>query len=226
MRNSWTPVFVTAILLAIGASAFAANAQAQLGMQQISGKYTDSSVGLEITLPDGWTGIQIPSQSGSSMAMAAPGGPSTTGDMSNPAMFVSVTDKKPINATSFQPPSGGQSNTPSNCNVASSQKTTVNGMSAFAVSAECTGANPYKVKGYMFQTDSKNVLVMYGSSSSANFDKYVGAFDSAVGTLKIANTVDVMVVPEFPIAATAAIAGVVGIIAILGRTKAYSLFRS
>ena len=219
-RNRTSILAIIAAMAAIGLPVLGAYAQAPPGMQQISGKYTDSSNGLEITLPDGWSGFAIPSPSGSSMAMAAPGGPSMSGNMTNPVMIISITDKQPINATSFQPPSStGSSNQQSDCTAATTQKTTVNGMSAFTVSGECTKPTPIKAKGYTFQTATKNIFVMYASSSSANFDKYVGQFDSAVGTLKISNTVDVTVVPEFPIAAIAGIAAVIGVIAVLGRTK-------
>lgn len=217
--NRTSTLAIIATVLAIGFPVVGAYAQAPPGMQQISGKYQDVSNGLEITLPDGWTGFAIPSPSRVSTAVAGPNGPSMNGDLSNPMMIISVSDKQPINATRFQPPSTGSNNQQSECSVASSQKTTVNGMSAFTVSGECTKPTPIKAKGYTFQTDTKNISILYASSSSANFDKYVSQFDGAVGTLKISNAVDVNVVPEFPVAAIAGIASVIGVIAVLGRTK-------
>ncbi|MEO9320225.1 MAG: hypothetical protein ABI361_06095 [Nitrososphaera sp.] len=225
-------------LLALGVVALAANtgfaskAYAQPvtgappGMQQVSGKYTDSSVGLEITLPDGWSGIQLPATSGVSMAMAAPGGFSSMDQSNGTGMYISVTDKKPINAT-FQNPASMRSSSSSgtqqsDCSQASYSKTTVNGMNAAVITVQCTGTSPFKGKGYIFQTDAKNIMVLFGSASAPNFDKYVSQFDSSVNTLKIANTVDVSVpVPEFPISAVFGIAAVVGVIAVMGRFKGF-----
>ena len=224
--------FVLALVMGasatLGVPMVAANAQAPpiSGMQQVSGKYTDPSVGLQITFPDGWSGFQIPN-AGTSMAMASPGGvATTTGQSDNAVMFVFVTIKKPINATFQNPTPNGTTSQPSDCTTGSVQKTTVNGMNAVQITGECTGSNPFKGKGYVFQTADKNIIVMFGSSSSSNFDKYVGQFDSSMNTLQIANTVDVTAVPEFPLAGVAGIAAIVGVIAILGRTKIFSMFRS
>jgi hypothetical protein len=79
-----------------------------------------------------------------------------------------------------------------------------------------------KGKEYLFQTATKNIIIGFGASSAANFDKYVGDFDSSVkGSLKIAGTTDVTVVPEFPLAAILGITAVIGVVAILSRTKMF-----
>lgn len=69
-----------------------------------------------------------------------------------------------------------------------------------------------------FQTQEKLYTVSLMSSSSADFTKYVGAFDSSVNTLKIANTIQAPTVPEFPLATIGIVFAVtVGVFALVMR---------
>ena len=65
--------------------------------KQVSGKYTNAEAGVQITFPDGWTGIEV-DKDGSVAAMVVPGG-ITTGAISTDlltTMYVMASDKNVV----------------------------------------------------------------------------------------------------------------------------------
>ena len=56
----------------------------------VSGTYTNSNYGIQITLPDGWSGFEMKQQSGPARVMIAPGGIQTTQGATSPPVTIGI----------------------------------------------------------------------------------------------------------------------------------------
>ena len=56
----------------------------------VNGTYTNSNFGVQITLPDGWSGFEMKSTSGSTRVMIAPGGYQSTQGAPRPPITISM----------------------------------------------------------------------------------------------------------------------------------------
>jgi len=167
----------------------AAFGQAMSSMNEISGKYTDDKVGLEIVFPDGWTGITMGVPEGS-MATVSPGGMTSMNDNSFTAMTLMVSEK----TKSDSPPKAFNDQGKSKCDTPSVNPTNVGGISAIETIMSCTNEDGTvtKLKNISAETATHWIVVSFMATDS-DYDKDVGKFDDSVNTLKIQNTV---VVPE------------------------------
>lgn len=163
--------------------------QAIPSMNEISGKYTDDKVGLEIVFPDGWSGITMGVPEGS-MATVSPGGMTSMNDNSFTTMTLMVSEK--IKADS--PPRAFNDQGKSKCDTPSVNPTTVNGISATETIMSCTSEDGTvtKLKNISAETATHWIVVSFMATDS-DYDKDVGKFDDSVNTLKIQNT---LAVPE------------------------------
>jgi hypothetical protein len=195
------------VVIAVGfvlmASIFAAQADAQQypeGMPsmpsqptQISGKYTNSNYGVDIAIPDGWSGMEMTSGS-STIVTAMPGGMESaqTGTPSTMMTIVMMTKD-----TTKPPPTQPQ-NMPQDekCGDPSITTKTVNGVNLLEGVVECTGTTSMKMKYDVAQTDKYYVNVSYIAMPSSNYDSNVSAFDTALGSLQVANAIEAPAIPE------------------------------
>jgi hypothetical protein len=176
--------------------------------KSISGNYSNSDAGIQISLPAGWSGNEI-SSSNMLTAIVAPGGLMTQTN-STILMAINVSDKKqsdnspplpqPPN-TSKQPDcnqTSSASPSPSSSSSSSATATTttttikLSGVNATETVMQCTldNGSSMKLKVDALQTDKKWVTVSLMAIPPSVYDSEVAAFDSSVKTLKVANAID------------------------------------
>lgn len=232
----------------LAGSIFASNASAQqypsAGMSSmpsqptpVSGAYANADYGVQITLPDGWSGMEMKLPNTGTMVTVAPGGFGNSQGGSMPAMMmIMMAPKDPSH-----PPQTTPQNMPQNekCNNDSSTTKTVNGVSLTETVVDCTGDQSIKAKYDIAQTDKYYVTIGYVATPSSNYDPQIATYDNAVGTFQLANAVaapaastttvaptttsaapTTPAVPEFPVPIVGLIVALmVGAVVILGRTN-------
>ena len=185
----------------------------------INGTYSNSDYGVQVTLPDGWSGFEMKRTSGSTSVMIAPGGfqPMQGGQRPPITMMISMLPKSSTtSAPQFLPRNMPQGET---CNNSTSTKT-INSMSLNEIIVYCSGPLTMKSKYEMTQTDSAYIILGYRTNPSSGFDSQVATFDSMVSTLQIANAVQSPAIPEFPVPVIGlVVATMVGTVVVLGRVK-------
>ena len=220
--------FVVIVFLAgsIFATQASAQYQSQSGQNQfqgtrtpVNGTYTNSNYGVQVTLPDGWSGFEMKLTSGSTSVMISPGGfqPMQGGQRPPIMMMISMLPKSSTTSVpQFLPRNMPQGET---CNNSTSTKT-ANSMSLNEIVVDCSGPLATKAKYEMIQTDSAYIILGYRANPSSGFDSQVATFDNMIGTLQIANTVQTPAVPEFPVPAIGLVVAImVGTVVVLGRVK-------
>jgi predicted secreted protein with PEFG-CTERM motif len=161
--------------------------QAIPSMNEISGKYTDDKVGLEIVFPDGWTGITMGVPEGS-MATVFPGGMTSMNENSPTAMTLMVSEKTKADS----PPKTFNDQGKLKCDIPSVSPKTVNGISATETTMSCTNTDGtvIKLKNISAETATHWIVVSFMAADS-DYNNDIGKFDDSVNTLKIQNTVAV-----------------------------------
>jgi predicted secreted protein with PEFG-CTERM motif len=228
-------LIVTFLLVTIVSFTGQVNAQAPPDMsnipgapKMITGPYSNSDYGVQMTFPDGWQAMETKSSTITAVSAFQQSQESNTSG-SNSATLISLT-MMPKPTTTYADP-----NIPTDpkykCDTLSSDNTNVNGMSAVVIVVHCTSPDgDMKLKGYSFHTDKNLIGVNYMAMPASLFDSNVATFDSAVQTLQIANTVGApsssptatqnptsdATVPEFPTIASLILA--VSIFTITGFT--------
>jgi len=216
-------VFLAGSIFAAHASAQQYQGQGQYGMANaqrtpVNGTYSNSDYGVQITLPSGWSGFEIKRSSGTTSVIAVPGGMQSMHGFRAPiSMMVTMAPKSVMTTPHLISQRMAQNDS---CNNVSTTTKTVNSVNITEVVINCTGSTPMEAKYEVAQTNSSYVIVSYRANSTSNYDSQVSTFDSAVGTLQIANAMSAPAIPEFPISAVGLIAAVtVGVVVIIGRTR-------
>jgi len=154
-------------------------------LEEISGKYVDDKVGVEITFPQSWTGMTMGLPEGS-MTIVYPGGMTAMNENSFTAMTL-MTNKK-MKTDSPQPPFDNPEK--STCDTPSTNPTTIGGVSATETVISCKNEDGtmIKLKAISAETTTHWIVVSFMSSAS-DYDAKIGEFDDSVKTLKIQNAV-------------------------------------
>lgn len=176
--------------------------------QEVSGKYTNSDVGVEVIIPDGWsgmasdfkdpttsdwiTGFQV-MQGGLDANMAA----MANGEFE--AITLSIMDKQPEDTGNDLPDIRPPSSSPNDeefdveCSIITAEKISVNGKDVMKMKASCEGsAVSMQSRVYHYATaDEKIVSYAYMTSPASEFDKNINTFEDSVKTLTVANQVNV-----------------------------------
>lgn len=154
----------------------------------VNGTYANSNFGVQITLPDGWSGFEMKQQSGNARVMIAPGGFQTTQGAPRPPVTIGIslmpsTAKMP---TSFMP-RNMQGATCTN----STTTNTVNSLNLNVITIDCTATdqdgNPVEMKAKIetAQTDSTNIVLTLRANPASEYDNQVATFDNMVNTIQI-----------------------------------------
>ncbi len=216
-------VFLAGSIFSSHASAQQYQSQSGGGMSNmqrtpVNGTYTNSDFGVQITLPDGWSGFEIKRSSGATSVIAAPGGlQSMHGHRLPITMMVSMTPKSVMATPRLISQRMAQNDS---CNNVSTGNKTVNNVSLTEVVINCTGPTTMEAKYDVAQTDSAYIIVSYRANSTSNYDSQVSTFDNAVSTLQVTNAMSAPAIPEFPVSAVGMIVAImVGVVVIIGRTR-------
>lgn len=191
----------------------------------VSGTYTNSNFGVQVTLPDGWSGVEIKQTSGNTRVMIAPGGYQMVQGAPRPPITISMS-MTPISSTTTSNPQYANRNMQGLTCTNSTSTNTVSGLNFNVLTRDCTGTdnngNPIEVKSKTetAQTSSANIMISYRANSSTGYDTQVAAFDSMVSTLQISSPSQAPAVPEFPVSIVGLVVAImVGAVVILGRAK-------
>ncbi|MGI0014329.1 MAG: hypothetical protein ACREBU_12940 [Nitrososphaera sp.] len=183
MKRYTKEALLAGFLLLLPVTAVSAYAQ---GMpQEVSGTYVNEELGVEITFPDGWSGFEVAQTSETTLVTTSPGGLSESDPATMKTISLLITDK-----------GGRDPNDPSSltqevidCNQPSINARTVAGVQGTEVTVECPStAQTWRMVAV--ETADNIVGVMFMAPSS-EFDSNVGAFDSAVGSLKVEGAMDI-----------------------------------
>ena len=153
--------------------------------KEISGKYVDDKVGVEIVFPPGWSGMTMGLPEGS-MATVSPGGMTSMNENSFTAMTLMTSEKM----KSDTPPKSPVNQEKSKCDTPSTNPTTIGGVSATETIISCTNEDGtmIKLKTISAETTTHWIVVSFMTSAS-DYDAKIGEFDDSVKTLKIQNAV-------------------------------------
>jgi predicted secreted protein with PEFG-CTERM motif len=227
-------LIITFLLVTIVSFTGQVNAQAPPNMPGvITGQYSNADYGVQITFPDGWTGMEVTGSTGSTTVIAS----KMSQESSNAGSpgFSMILNMMPIPKTTTTTNPNIPNDPKVKCDTPSSDNTNVNGMSAIVMVLHCSSPDgEMKMKVYSFYTDKNVISVMFSAMPSSLYDSNVATFDSSVNTLQIANTVappsapqstppattqnptSNAVVPEFPTVASLIL--VVSVFAVIGFT--------
>ncbi len=223
-------VFITGSIFATQASA-QTQGQGGQGYQgpqgtstPVSGTYTNSNFGVQITLPDGWSGVEIKQTSGSTRVMIAPGGYQATQGAPRPPITIGISMIPTSSTTSTS--QFMQRNMQGITCTNSTSTNTVNGLNLNVVTVDCSGTSSSgntiatKSKTETIQTGSAKIMLSYRANPSSGYDSQSATFDSMVNTLQISNASQAPAVPEFPVSIVGVVVAImVGTVVILGRVK-------
>ena len=197
-------VLKTIFLLAIIAIVFFAGAifatqasaqnQSQSGRYQFQGTrtpvngstYANTNYGVQVAIPDGWSGTEMKRTSGSTTVTLAPGGFQYTQGGQRPPVTISLS-MTPKGSTTFTPhfmPRNMQDG--ETCTNSTTTKT-VNSLNFNEVIVECTGTVTMKSQSDMTQTNSSYITLGLRADSDSDFSSQVTTFDSMLGTLQLTN---------------------------------------
>jgi len=164
--------------------------------KQVSGKYVNSEVGLEIELPEGWGGMETKTKV--TTVFLTPGffiNPFTeSAEMSVMIEFVAMVIM--IGEASDILSELEQTSPQIDCQPSSAKIVYVNEMKATAAFSACDIPDLGKAQGidYTFATKEKVIVVSYVALSSdpnKAYESEISKFEDSLNTLKIKNTIDV-----------------------------------
>ncbi len=172
-------------------------------MQQkaVSGKYMNSDHGVEVTIPDGWSGMASDFKDPSSgewisgFQVMEGGFEANLASMQNgefEIISLSIMQKSEENETDppeFNPPT---EDFDVDCNVIVAEKISVNNKDIMILEAQCEGDDiSMHSKMYHFATNEKIISYAYMTSPSSNFENNIRNFENSAKTIKIENQVSV-----------------------------------
>lgn len=155
----------------------------------VSGRYVDDAAGLEISFPDGWSGLSL----FGTFPIVAPGGINFAAEQSATMVIIPL-DRSSIEDlwNSSEVVEEVQTGTePETCTEILTTFTTINGMQGMETVQECSSSDGYrKVKTVGFLTAQRFVVISYSASSDAMYERYLGDFDNSLRTLRISGVLN------------------------------------
>jgi hypothetical protein len=170
-----------------GGQGFRGQHQFQGTRTAVSGTYTNSNLGVQITLPDGWSGFEMKQPSGNARVMIAPGGIQTTQGTPRLAVTIGISLMSANSQTPQMMPRNMQGITCTN----STTTNTVSSLNLNVVIRDCSGTDQngnaieMKSKTETGQINNANVVFSLRANPASGFDSNVAAFDSMISTLQI-----------------------------------------
>ncbi len=154
----------------------------------VNGTYTNSNYGVQITLPDGWSGFEMKQPSGNARVMIAPGGMQTTQGTPRPPVTIGISIM-PASSTS---PNQFMSRNMQGVTCTNSTTTnTVNSLNFNVETRDCTGTDQngnaieMKSKTETAQANSANIVLSFRANPASGYDSQVVNFDNMVSTLQL-----------------------------------------
>jgi len=184
MNSQSTKAIVAGFVVLFLVTATSAYAQAPPSMKEVSGTYVNSSAGVTVTFPSGWSGFEIATPSGT-IATTSPGGMSESDPATMKTIGLLVSDKSqgkdPKDPGSF-------SNDANDCNAPTIKSRDVAGVKGIEATVVCPTSKE-TIRMVTVQTSSNWIVLMY-MAPTADFDGQVAAFDSTVSSLQVQGAVN------------------------------------
>ena len=173
---------------------------------EVSGKYVNSDHGVEVTIPEGWSGMESNFKEPStdewiSGFQVMEGGLNANMAAMQEGKFAIIMlsiidipeDKTPPEP---QPPSDEFD---AKCDDITVEKIKMNNKDVMKMEAECKGTDvSMKTRAYHYLTSEKIVMFGYTTSPASDFDNDLNKFEESVKTLTVANQVDVdYIIPDY-----------------------------
>ena len=196
MKTVLLLALVTVILFTGAIFATQASAQYQGGGQfQFQGTrttvngttYTNANYGVQVAIPDGWSGSEIKRTSGSTSVTLAPGGFQSMQPGQRPPVTISLS-MIPKGSTPYTPhfmPRNIQDG--ETCTNSTSTKT-INNLNFNEVTVDCSGTVTMKSQYDMTQSSSAYITLGLRADSDTDFGSQATTFDTMLGTLQITNS--------------------------------------
>ena len=199
MANSHAHAKPAVVALAAGiALLMAATATSAYGqtmppdLEEVSGTYTNTEEGVEITFPDGYSGFEVGQTSEATLVVTSPGGLSESDPETMRSIALLITDKEGRDITDPSSVIQGVID----CNEPSIESRTVAGVQGYEITVECPNTSQMLMM-VAAETQEKIVDVMYVAPSS-EFEADLGKFNSAIDSLKIQSAIDSQAPSDVP----------------------------
>jgi hypothetical protein len=160
--------------------------------EEVSGTYTNTEEGVEITFPDGYSGFEASQTSETTLVVTNPGGLSEGEQEAMPSIGLLITDKEGRDITDPSSLLPGVID----CTEPSIESRTVAGVQGYEIAIECPNMSQM-LRIVAAETQDRIVSVMYLASSS-EFEADLGKFNSAVDSLKIQSAIDSQAPSDVP----------------------------
>jgi hypothetical protein len=152
---------------------------------EISGAYANADVGVEITFPDGWSGVETVHDSGVAVIVYKGGlGAASAGDL--PAsILLSATEKEEAEEAPSDPSTEDMP-----CEVLSTAEVQAAGVKAIESVSECTVmGETVRAKTTVVNTETRWVVVSYVAAEE-EYEADENEYDSSVDTLEVEGAID------------------------------------
>ena len=148
--------------------------------------YTNANYGVQVSIPSGWSGMEMKRTSGATTVTLAPGGFQYMQGGQRPPVTISLSIMPKGMAPNTQ--HFGQRNMQSmqTCTNSTSIKT-LNNLNFNEMIIQCTGNITTKSQSDKIQTNSAYVTLGLRADSTSDFDSQVTTFETMLGTLQITN---------------------------------------
>jgi len=192
--------YITVFIIAVVISMPITVANAQIPwfgpeFKEIKGIYINNELGIEITLPTGWSGAELMADSFNLLLggfFVTPEGLDIDTDTAGtPFPNAPVMSMFIINITNQDTSTPTLTGTPQlDCKILSASLVDINDAKGFEAIAECNNNGSFKFKGLAISQEDerslRSIFVLFTAPINL-YDEYVDDFDSSVRTLKIAN---------------------------------------
>ncbi len=151
--------------------------------------YANTNYGVQVAIPDGWSGTEIKRTSGATTVTLAPGGFQSMQGGQRPPVTISLS-MMPKGSTQNTPHFGQRNMQDGQTCTNSTSTKTVNSLNFNEVIIQCTGNVTMKSKNEMTQTSTAYITLGLRADSNSDFDSQSTTFDTMLGTLKITNALN------------------------------------
>jgi hypothetical protein len=172
-----------------------AYAQPDFVGSEISGRYLDSSSGLQIELPKGWSGTKFFDM----FPIIAPNGfDLSTGTMPEVAMTILVLDSRDVAEMLLSVNIDEISeveDADEQCQKQIIEYAQIGSTTGLHIIVECEGdeesGTPYqKTKAYSVLTRTKFIIIAYSATSESEYERHLGEFEHSIKSVKVVDPVN------------------------------------
>jgi hypothetical protein len=157
--------------------------------------YTNANYGVQVAIPDGWSGFEIKRTTGSTSVTLAPGGFQSMQGGQRPPVTISIS-MIPKGSTPYTPHFMPRNMQDGETCTNSTSTQTFNSLNFNEVIVDCTGTVTMKSQYEMTQTSSAYITLGLRADSDSDFDSQASTFDTMLGTLQITNASQNTVTPS------------------------------